>query len=83
MFWFVGIPLTQSVPLGALGDARILPFLPLGPGQVVSNRQSMSSLQLPNDASLKGARVGLQAVGTHSSLAPGIRLSTLTYLTLR
>ena len=82
-FWFIGAPLTQGIGLGNLGDALISPYILLGHGQVGSNRVASTPLRIPSDPSLKGLRAGLQAVGTHKSLAPGLRLSTRSYLTIR
>lgn len=81
--WFVGAPLTQKIPVGLYGDSWISPYIPLGQARVGTDLVSTLGLQLPNDASLVGIRAGLQALTTSASLAPGIRLSTRSYLTVR
>jgi len=83
VLWFVGAPLSKTIGLGNLGDMRISLYIPLGQSQVASNNLSSTQLSLPNDPSLKGVRAGLQAIVTHKKLAPGLRLSTMTYLTIR
>ncbi len=64
-FWFIGVPLTQKVSLGGLGDSWISPYIFVGQGQVGSKNVATTSLAIPNDSSLKGLRAGIQAVATH------------------
>ncbi|HMQ21287.1 MAG TPA: multicopper oxidase family protein [Planctomycetota bacterium] len=81
--WFVGAPLLQAVPFGLYGDSWIAPYIPLGASLVGVGGMSTLSFHLPNDAGLVGVRAGLQALTTTATLAPGLRLSTLSYLTIR
>lgn len=81
--WFVGAPLAQKLPVGLYGDAWISPYLPLGLARVGTNRVASLALGVPLDSSLVGVRAGLQALTTTRALAPGIRLSTLSYLIIR
>ncbi len=81
--WYVGPPLPAPASLGALGEVWINPWAFLGSTRAGRNSRASLALGLPNDSSLSGLKVGLQAVGSHRSLAPGHRLSTLVMLTVR
>jgi hypothetical protein len=72
-----------SRDLGPLGWLRINPLVVLGAAAVGPDRQATLPLPLPNDPKLSGIEVTLQAVGTHATLPPGARLSTVSWLRVR
>ncbi|GEM_PF-1144838 len=84
VFWFVGLPLAQGLSLGSLGVLGIRPpLLYLGRTGTTARNVATIDLPIPGDPSLKGGRLGIQALATQASLKPGLRLSTRSYLTLR
>jgi FtsP/CotA-like multicopper oxidase with cupredoxin domain len=81
--WYAGLPLTNPVPLGALGMAGINPLAFLGTARTAADQRATLSIAIPRNPSLSGLRLGLQAIVTHRTLRPGHRLSTRTMLTIR
>lgn len=69
--------------LGSLGLVGINPLVYLGTAQTGVNQRSRLGIGIPNNSTLSGLRIGLQALVTHASLAPGHRLSTPVVLTIR
>jgi len=81
--WFVGTRLSTPVSLGLLGSVEINPLALLATTLAGGDNLASLPLSLPNLSNLSGLTLGLQALATHRSLAPGHRLSTMTLLTVR
>jgi hypothetical protein len=81
--WFAGLPLAAPVRLGSLGLLMIDPLAFVGTALTGLDQRARLDLGIPNSPSLSGLRIGMQALATHHSLAPGHRLSTMTTLTIR
>jgi hypothetical protein len=81
--WMLGTDLVPPVDLGALGWLRLNPLVVLGAAAVGNDRQATLPLPIPNDPKLSGIEATLQSVGTHPTLPPGARLSTVSWLRVR
>ena len=79
---FVGVPLDPGLPLGLLGQLRL--DLPVHVGSAVVGTSGFAhvAVAIPADPALVGVRAGCQALATHATLAPGLRLSTLALVNI-
>ena len=81
--FYAGTPLSAQNQIDwlDLGILKIWPVVPLGSAVSVGGTASLP-LVIPNDPSLFGSQVTLQAIATHPTLAPNLRLSSTVGFTL-
>lgn len=71
----LGAELPLAIPLEPLGSLALWPFAFVGAAVADATDRAALSLALPNDPSLPGQVVGLQAIASHGTLPGGLRLS--------
>ena len=77
---FGGAVLATPIDLGSLGSLRIQPELLLGTTICTSQHLARIDLTVPADPVLRGLRLGVQSLVTHTS---GARLSTAAVVNLQ
>jgi FtsP/CotA-like multicopper oxidase with cupredoxin domain len=84
LLWALGMRRFPAITLGELGTLGLAdPIAYLGIVIVPQSRVGTLALSIPADAGLVGGQVAVQAVGSHATLTPNIRLSSTGLLTIR
>jgi len=83
VLFFLGPLLEPALGLGELGMLHLMPFVSIGAGPTQGDNMARFPVPIPSAPQLKGQRIGFQAAATHSTLSPGIRLSTRAIVTVQ